>query len=78
MATSFATRASRASAGATCTRTFCDSRIRAVRLRRGSAPQGAPLALPKLEQIVSFGEDARARVYVVSLAGAVYRLAAAR
>jgi hypothetical protein len=57
---------------------FCDSRIRAVRLRRGSAPQGAPLALPKLEQVVSFGEDARGRVYVVSHTGAVYRLAAAR
>ena len=56
---------------------FCDSRIRAVRLRRGSAPQGAPLALPLVNQVASFGEDARGRVYVVSLAGPVYRLAAA-
>jgi glucose/arabinose dehydrogenase len=57
---------------------FCDSRIRAVRLRPGSSPQGTPLALPKIAQVASFGEDARGRVYVVSLAGAVYRLAAAR
>jgi hypothetical protein len=30
----------------------------------------------KVEQLASFGEDARGRVYVVSLAGPVYRLAA--
>jgi hypothetical protein len=57
---------------------FCDSRIRAVRLRPGSSPPGTPLGLPKIAQVASFGEDARGRVYVVSLAGAVYRLAAAR
>jgi hypothetical protein len=33
------------------------------------------LAVP---QVVSFGEDARGRVYVVSFAGGVYRLAARR
>jgi glucose/arabinose dehydrogenase len=56
----------------------CDSRIRVTTLRPGSAPAGTPLALPKLTSVVSFGEDARGRVYVVSLAGPVYRLAAAR
>ena len=54
---------------------LCDSRIRATRLRPGSAARGAALALPPLEQVVSFGEDARGRVYAVSLNGPVYRLA---
>jgi glucose/arabinose dehydrogenase len=56
----------------------CDSQIRVTRLQRGNAPAGTPLALPKLSTVVSFGEDARQRVYVVSLDGPVYRLAAAR
>jgi hypothetical protein len=56
----------------------CESRIRVTRLSGGSTRPGTPLALPPLEQVVSFGEDARGRVYVVSLAGSVYRLAAAR
>jgi hypothetical protein len=30
----------------------------------------------KVEQLSSFGEDARGRVYAVSLSGTVYRLAA--
>ena len=56
----------------------CDSRIRVTRLQPGSAPAGTPLAVPKLTSVVSFGEDARGRVYVVSLGGPVYRLAASR
>jgi glucose/arabinose dehydrogenase len=57
---------------------LCDSQIRVTTLRPGSAPRGTPLALPALKSVVSFGEDARGRVYVVSIAGPVYRLAAAR
>ena len=57
---------------------FCDGRIWVTRLRPGTSSQGTPLALPKLEQMSSFGEDARGRIYAVSLAGSVYRLAAAR
>ena len=56
----------------------CESQILGHAPRPGSAPVGAPLALPKLETVVSFGEDARGRVYVVSIAGPVYRFAAAR
>jgi glucose/arabinose dehydrogenase len=57
---------------------FCDARIRSVRLHTGRVAQGRPLALPKLSQVSSFGQDNSGRVYVVSLAGSVYRLAAPR
>jgi glucose/arabinose dehydrogenase len=57
---------------------FCDGRIWVTRLRPGTSSPGTPLALPKLEQMSSFGEDARGRIYAVSIAGSVYRLAAAR
>jgi glucose/arabinose dehydrogenase len=57
---------------------FCDGRIRSARLRPKQIPQGRPLALPKLSAVSSFGQDNRGRVYVVSLAGPVYRLAAPR
>jgi len=56
---------------------LCDARIRVVTLRGGRLPHGRPLTgLPALSQISSFGEDAVGRVYVVSLAGPVYRIAA--
>jgi glucose/arabinose dehydrogenase len=55
---------------------YCDGRIRSARLRAGRVAQGRPLALPKLSQVSSFGEDNRGRVYVVSLTGSVYRFAA--
>jgi glucose/arabinose dehydrogenase len=57
---------------------YCDGRIRSARLRAGRVAQGRPLALPKLGQVSSFGEDNAGRVYVVSLSGSVSRLAAAR
>jgi Glucose / Sorbosone dehydrogenase len=57
---------------------LCDGRVWATRLRTGTAPVGAPLSLPKLEQVSSFGEDASGRVYVMSILGAVYRIAAGR
>jgi len=57
----------------------CDSRIRSARLRAGQRTTGRVLgALPKLSQVVSFGQDNGGRVYVVSLSGPVYRLAAPR
>ena len=63
---------------------------RALRLRRplqGPAALGEALARPatatprspackKIDQLASFGEDGAGRVYVVSLSGPVYRLAA--
>jgi glucose/arabinose dehydrogenase len=55
----------------------CDSRIRVATLRAGRRTSGRVLGgLPKLSQVVSFGEDTRGRVYVVSLSGPVYRFAA--
>jgi hypothetical protein len=57
---------------------YCDGRIWVTRLRPGRAPVGEPLRLPKIELVSSFGEDAAGRIYVTSINGPVYRLAAAR
>jgi glucose/arabinose dehydrogenase len=57
---------------------LCDSRIRAARLRSDVRTNGRVLNLPRISQVASFGEDGRGRVYVVSLAGPVYRLSAPR
>jgi glucose/arabinose dehydrogenase len=57
---------------------YCQGRLRAVRLRPGAASGDHELSLPKVPSLSSFGEDARGRVYVVSLDGPVYRLATAR
>ena len=57
---------------------FCEGRIRAARLRAGRTTTGRPLNLPRVPQVSSFGQDNRGRVYVVSLSGPVYRLAAPR
>ena len=56
---------------------LCVGRLRSAKLSSGSAQGDAPIAgLAKVEQLSSFGEDARGRVYVTSLEGPVYRLAA--
>ena len=56
---------------------LCVGRLRSAKLSPGSAQGDAPIpGLSKVEQLASFGEDARGRVYVVSLTGPVYRLAA--
>ena len=55
---------------------FCEGRIRAAKLSEGKASKDRQLPLKQIESLASFGEDARGRVYVVSLSGAVYRLAA--
>jgi len=56
---------------------LCDSALRVARLRPGRATGDRALG-PRVPQLVSFGEDARGRVYAVSLEGGVYRLARRR
>jgi hypothetical protein len=53
---------------------LCRSGLRVARLgrRRASGDRSLGVRVPRL---VSFGEDARGRVYAVSLRGAVYRIA---
>jgi glucose/arabinose dehydrogenase len=56
---------------------LCKGELRSARLAAGSASGDAAIpGLGKVEQLSSFGEDAHGRVYVVSLNGPVYRLAA--
>ena len=55
---------------------FCEGRIRAAKLSAGKATSDRQLPLKQIESLASFGEDARGRIYVVSLSGPVYRLAA--
>jgi len=55
---------------------FCLGRLRSVRLSRGRARGDRAIAgVPRVPSLSSFGEDARGRVYVLSLDGPVYRLA---
>ena len=55
---------------------FCKGQLRSARLRAGSAEGDGPIrGLRSVQQLSSFGEDARGRVYVTSLSGGVYRLA---
>jgi glucose/arabinose dehydrogenase len=56
---------------------LCASRLRTARLGTGRASNRRTLDM-SVPQIVSFGEDARGRVYVVSLRGGVFRLVAGR
>lgn len=56
---------------------FCKGEIWSARLSQGSATgDGRVAGLPKFEQLSSFGQDSRGRIYLVSLAGQVSRLAA--
>jgi len=52
---------------------LCDSRLRVARLRRGGA-RGDRVLGPRVDNLVSFGEDARGRVHAVSLDGGIFRL----
>jgi glucose/arabinose dehydrogenase len=54
---------------------FCKGQLRAARLGSGSATGDRALGLPTVDSLSSFGEDARGRVYVMSLNGPLYRLA---
>ena len=75
-ATSCATRAA-AARGRYVYGDFCKGQLRAARLRAGGARNDRALRLPNVPSLSSFGEDARGRVYVMSLDGPVYRIAAA-
>jgi glucose/arabinose dehydrogenase len=56
---------------------FCKGQLRSVKLAAGSASGDEAIAgVQKVDQLSSFGEDARGRVYVTSLSGSVYRFAA--
>jgi len=54
----------------------CLSKIYAAKLRAGHAADDHALSLPTLKSVSSFGQDNSGRIYVVSLDGPVYRLAA--
>jgi len=56
---------------------LCDGRVRAARLRARGARRQRTLGVD-VAQLVSFGEDARGRVYALSLQGGVWRLAPRR
>jgi glucose/arabinose dehydrogenase len=56
---------------------LCKGQLRSVKLSPGQADGDAAIpGLKKIDQLASFGEDGAGRVYVVSLSGPVYRLAA--
>jgi glucose/arabinose dehydrogenase len=55
---------------------FCRGQVRVATLRATGARRDRALGVPRVDSLSSFGEDARGRIYVVSLAGPVYRLAA--
>jgi glucose/arabinose dehydrogenase len=54
---------------------YCRGQLYRVRLRANGAGPRQPLALKRIPSLSSFGEDARGRVYAVSLGGTVYRFA---
>ena len=56
---------------------FCSTRLRVVRLRPGRARGDRALG-PRVTATSSFGEDGRGRLYVMSVTGAVFRLAPPR
>jgi glucose/arabinose dehydrogenase len=56
---------------------LCKGELRSAKLAPGSASADAAIpGVAKIDQLSSFGEDARGRVYAVSLSGPVYRFAA--
>ena len=56
---------------------YCKGQLRSAKLSAGSASGDAAIAgVAKVAELSSFGEDARGRVYVLSLSGPVHRLAA--
>jgi glucose/arabinose dehydrogenase len=55
---------------------LCDGRVWAARLSTGGARGNGRLGVRTVGSVVSFGEDARGRVYVVSHDGPVYRFTA--
>ena len=56
---------------------LCKGELRSVKLAPGSASGDAAIpGVAHVDTLASFGEDARGRVYAISLSGPVYRLAA--
>ncbi len=56
---------------------FCKGQLRSAKLAGGSASGDSAIAgVANVAELSSFGEDARGRVYVLSLSGPVHRLAA--
>lgn len=53
---------------------FCKGEIRAATLSEGGASGDRAVGLPKVDNLSSFGEDTRGRIYVVSLGGTVSRI----
>jgi glucose/arabinose dehydrogenase len=53
---------------------LCNSRVRSVKLGRRGGASGDRATSLSVRNLVSFGEDARGRVYAVSLDGTVFRL----
>ncbi len=53
---------------------LCDGRLRVARLPPGRATGDRRLGV-QVPRLVSFGEDARRRLYAISLDGPVYRIA---
>jgi hypothetical protein len=54
---------------------LCKPAIRSVKLGRTRGASGDRPVGVSVGELASFGQDARGRVYAVSLAGGVYRLA---
>ncbi len=54
---------------------YCRGIVNVATLRAGGASGDRALGVPRVDQVSSFGEDGLGRVYVVSLAGPVFRLA---
>ncbi len=53
---------------------FCEGEIRTFVPSAGGASGDAPLGLPIVDGLASFGEGRNGEIYVVSLGGAIYRL----
>ena len=62
-------------AGAYVFSDYCGGRLEAFVPRHGRATQARFLG-PRVDALASFGEDARGELYVLSLAGTVFRIAA--
>jgi glucose/arabinose dehydrogenase len=54
---------------------YCRGELRSAKLGPGSAKGDRAVGVRTVEQLSSFGEDGRGRVYAMSLSGQVYRLA---
>jgi glucose/arabinose dehydrogenase len=54
---------------------YCRGQVRSFRVSGGRATGDGPLGVRRVEELSSFGEDSRGRVYITSLSGPVYRLA---